>query len=576
MIKNIQLKAIIFFSFIILTYPAKSFSQTPPPSVDAGAQAERYRFDTQQEKKRIEYKKPKAPEIEVEEEKKEVKPAIGGVSFVLKGVNLSGVTIFKPEDLQPLYQPYLEQKVTFADLETIMQKIKDKYKQEGYITTLVYFPEQEITEGVIEIQVAEGKMGDLKVEGNKWFPTPLIEKYFHLKKNEILNIKDIQRDILRLNKISDLDVKTVISAGKEPLQSDITLKVTDNFPHHAGISYDSFGTRLTGKSRSSVFLRSSNLSGRADTIFINSLLTSGSFGESVSYSCPLDTYGTKFGLDMTYFKMRLGKEYKPYNISGRSQIYTPYVKWELALSEASEINAGIGMDIKCIKKKTYATLTSNDQIRMPYFEFNFSKTDYTSGQTFFTPRFSFAPKNFWGASSRNHPSASRAGTGGFFFKYEQSLSRIQKMPFGSYSTWRSNFQAASHTLPSSEQIQIGGANSLRGYPEGDYLADMGGYLDFDWVFPNYLIPESWKLSNSQTTLRYQIQPVLFVDIGGGKLKKVNTGERYKKFLVGVGGGLRINLGKHFYTRVEWAEHLGDRPTGGVGPSTFYITFQSEI
>lgn len=573
-----MMKAFKLISLIIITIlfsPILLLAQTSPIGADAGAQAERYKEDIQQEKERIEYKEPKAAEIEVEKEQ-EVKPAMEGASFVLKGVKITGTTIFKPEYFQPFYQPYLEQNVTFADLEEIMQKIKDKYKQEGYITTLVYFPEQEISQGIIEIIVAEGRMGELKVEGNKWFSTSLIEKYFHLKKNEFFNVKGVQRDLLRLNKISNLEVKTVISAGKEPQQSDITLKAVDSFPHHIGASYDNSGTRLTGKSRGSFYLRSLNFSGRADNVFINSLWTSNSFGESINYSCPLDTYGTKLNLDITYFKMKLGKEYKPDDISGRSQIYTPSVSWELDLTETSELNAGVGMDIKCVKKKTYDVLSSNDQLRIPYFEFSFSKTDFLAGQTSFSPRFSFSTEHFWGASDKNHPASSRDGTGGFFFKYEQSLSRIQKMPWGSYSTWRSNFQAASHTLPSSEQIQIGGANSLRGYPEGDYLADMGGYLNFDWIFPNYLIPELWKLNNSQTALRNQIQPVIFVDIGGGELKKVNAGEKYKKFLVGIGGGFRINLGKGFYTRLEWAEHVGDRPSGGVGPSTFYITFQSEI
>jgi hemolysin activation/secretion protein len=150
------------------------------------------------------------------------------------------------------------------------------------------------------------------------------------------------------------------------------------------------------------------------------------------------------------------------------------------------------------------------------------------------------------------------------------------MPFGSYATLRSQFQAASHTLPSSEQYQLGGMYSIRGYPEGDYLADMGGSLNCDWAFPMYLIPSDWTISNTKTPLRYQIEPVLFADIGGGKLKKVLTGERKDKFLAGVGGGLRIRFNNNINARLEWAKRIGDRATGGSGPSTFHFTVQMEI
>lgn len=279
-------------------------------------------------------------------------------------------------------------------------------------------------------------MGKLSIEGNKWFSSSLIEKYFHLKKNEILNVKKLQKDILRLNQNPGLEVKTVIAAGEEPETSDLILKVKDKFPWHIGFSEDNQGTRLVGRYRSSISLRSTNATGNFDSLFINTLLSHRSFGESVSYSIPLNTYGAKFGIDVTYFKMKLGKEYRPFDITGQSQIYTPYISWELALEEDYQANVNIGLEIKSIKKKTAGSITSNDQLRLPYFSFDSTKTD-----------------SFLGASSRSHPTASRAGTGGSFFKYEQTLRRTQKMRlFDSYLQARSQFQAASHTLPSSEQF----------------------------------------------------------------------------------------------------------------------------
>jgi len=156
------------------------------------------------------------------------------------------------------------------------------------------------------------------------------------------------------------------------------------------------------------------------------------------------------------------------------------------------------------------------------------------------------------------------------------LNHSQRMPFESYLSMRSQFQLASHTLASSEQLQLGGAYSVRGYPEGDYLADAGMCMNFDWSFPMYIIPKDIKLKNSTLPLRYQIEPVLFFDVGGGKIKKVNTGEIKNKFLAGVGAGLRMRVVKSTYLRLDWALAIGEEPVVGSGPSTFYFTFQSDI
>ncbi len=568
-IKNKSLIVLLLFFFCHYSYV---LAADLPSGQEPGAQAERYKYDVEKEKKRLEYKKPKAPKIEVEKEK--VKPVSEGPSFILKEVNVTGSIVFKPQDFRQIYEPYLNKKVTFQDMQAVSGKIESKYKEKGYFTTTVYIPEQEIKNGVIEIRVAEGKMGKLNIEGNEWFSADFIEKFFHAKKNEILNIKSIARDILRLNKNPDLQIKALISQGKEPQTSDISLKVEGKFPWHVGFLEDNRGSRLTGKYRSMFFIRGSNVSGLGDTIFVNTLYSGNSLAESVSYNIPIGTYGTKFGIDVTYFKMKLGKEYKSFDITGNTQIYTPHLSWELALSEDFEAYVDLGIDIKSIKKKMAGDTTSNDQLRIPYFGFDFTKTD-SRGQTTFLPRFNFGTSGFLGASSRNHPTSSRAGTGGFFFKYEQSLNRMQKMFFDSYMTIRTQLQIASHTLASSEQFQLGGADSVRGYPEGDYLADTGAVLNFDWVFPLYVIPKTWKLPGQEIPLRHQIEPVFFVDAGGGKLKKILPGESKDKFLAGVGGGLRLHF-KSFSLRLDWAKAIGDKQTSGSGPSTFYFTFQSEI
>ena len=570
------------FTLSLLSFfmPSDSRAQAPPPIPSGSnpeAQVNRFQDESELQKKRLERKKPKPPEIEMKKEAE--KPAVeAGPSFVLKSVKVTGSTLFKAEDFRPAYEPYIGKQVTLQDIEVIADKVKAEYKKRGYLTTNVYVPEQDIAGGEVEIRVLEGTVGEINIEGNKWFSKNLIRSYFHTKKNEILNVYKLGRDLLRLGQNSDLEVKAVLSAGKEPGSSDITLVAKERFPYHAGAAFDNQGSLLVGKERTSISFRSPNFLGHNDSLYFNTVESTFTQGNFASYSYPIDTYGTRVGLDAVVFTSKLGRELKAFDITSNTQVYTPKIAAEMALSEDFQAGAETGIAIKSMKKWVQNIKSSDDELRIPYVTLSFSKIDslFGGGQTSLVTKFDFSTSRFLGASGYNHPSIGRPGTCGFFFRYEQILSRVQRMPFDSYLSVRTQFVNATHTLPSSEQMQFGGANYTRGYPEGDFIADYGANMNVDWVFPLPFVPKEFKLPYSETPLRHQIEPVVFLDMGGGKLKKVGTGEKARKFLMGVGGGLRVQINRNLYMRLEWAERIGDRPTPSSAPSNFHLVIQGEI
>lgn len=558
---------------ILFTMYGAAFAQNVPPGSEPGALDKRYEKDVERQRKTFTTKPLKAPEIDIEKGKET--PSQETASFILKDVKVEGSTIFNPQDFRAAYDKYLFKEVVFGDIEVIINGIKAKYKEKGYLTTSAYLPEQEIRDGVVTIKIVEGKAGELKTEGTKWFPSGLIKKYIHLKKNELLNILSLERDIIRLNKNADVEVKTVISAGAKSETSDVTLKVKDYFPYHFGASADNQGTRLVGQARAMLSFRSSDLTGNNDSLYTSYLFSKWSNAQSVSYVFPLDTYGTKMGFSYSHFHMRLGKEFKDARITGDTQTLGGYITKELYLSSEAEAYLTAGLDVKSTKKHLNGVTSSDDQMRIPYFGVDVTKND-SFGSTTISPRFDFGTGHFLGASSYNYSAASRPDTGGFFFKYEQGVTRVQRMFLESYSIIKFQAQAATETLAPSEQMQIGGAGTVRGYPEGDFLCDTGAILNFDWLFPLYPMPESIKLPYSDVPLRRQFEPLLFVDLGGGRLNKAQPTEMRDKFLAGFGGGIRVRLYKNLFCRFEWAKDIGSKPTAGSGPSTFHFSVQSEI
>lgn len=566
-----SLKICIMLGVIFLAFPTtlRAENTLPKAGQDLAGQAERFRQEYSLERKLIKLKRSKAL---IENAPSTESSVAGNESFVLKDIHITGMTIIEPERLRSIWVTYLGEKITMKDLQHIIDEIKDLYSSVKFLTSKVYLPVQEISSGFVEIRVAEGRMGALNVEGNKHVKTAMIKKAFHTPRGQILDLNNIQKDVMRLNENPDLNVRTILEPGETPETTNVTLKVKDKNPVHVYVGFDNQGTRLVGRYRESISVSTTNLTGHLDQLSLSAVKSTLSSGEFLSYRLPVGSNGVKVGMDLGNFNLKLGKELKPSRVTGSTKTYTPNMSWEMYRSENVQINSRIGLRIKDIKKQVDRTKVTDDQLRLPYYGIDIVRSDAT-GQTNFSPELSFGTDRFLGATSRNNINASRAGAGGAFTKYEHNLSRTQRMPWDSYLQVKSGFQAASESLPSSEQFQLGGANSIRGYPEGDYLADMGANLNTDWVFPMYVIPESWRLKGSEIDLRHQIQPVIFMDLGGGKLDKVLPGEVKSKFLMGVGGGLRFNFNSFAYLKLEWGYPLGDDPIRGTGPSTFNVSVQ---
>lgn len=546
---------------------------SPPflvPGQGLDAQAERFRQEYSVEKRARERAITKAL-IECEEEQNA--PVAPGVVFTLRSVHLTGATIFDPQNLSFIWKPYLNKKVDFRDLNDIVKMIKRAYKDLGYLTTSAYMPPQDVKDGVVEVSVVEGKRGKLTVDGNKWVSTPGIEKYFHTYKGEVLDMGEMERDVMRMNENRDLKVGSVLSTGENPETVDVTLKTQDSSPYHVTVGTDNQGSRLSGRFRRIINMDDSNLTGNLDNLSINTDYTDLSSGEFVSYQTPVGTHGTKLGLDAGYFQGKLGQEYKPYDITNFTETLNPNASFELYETQSTQLDLRTGMQVKYNEKKESTHKDTDEALRLPYMALDAIKTD-PWGQTSFSPEVSISTPGFLGASKSSNVLASRSGADAYFAKYEHYLNRTQYMPWGSYMQIRSQFQTATHSLPTSEQLQLGGANSIRGYPEGDYLADIGGDLSASWYFPMYLIPQSWQFYG--TALRNDIEPFIFYDMGGGELITVNSSESKKAFLSGTGAGVKFHLKGNMYLKMEWAIATGDKPVHGTGPSTFDVSFQAGV
>ena len=149
------------------------------------------------------------------------------------------------------------------------------------------------------------------------------------------------------------------------------------------------------------------------------------------------------------------------------------------------------------------------------------------------------------------------------------------MPFQTLGLLKINYQASPDRLVSSEQFQLGGAYTVRGYKEGALIGTSGLITNAEWYWPCPFIPKSLRIPFSGESVRAGTQLVGFVDFGANWVNKpVNRAER-SDYLLSTGLGLRVHLTKHLTGRLDLGIPLLRQGRNTLNPR-LHFGLQSEL
>ncbi|MDD5218713.1 MAG: ShlB/FhaC/HecB family hemolysin secretion/activation protein [Candidatus Omnitrophica bacterium] len=487
-------------------------------------------------------------------------------------INITGNTVMSDEVFRSLAARYENRECSLRELEPLVTDISRLYQEAGFLTSFAYVPVQKIENGALEIRVVEGKVGDFIVEGTRYTSPRRILAYNHLRSGAVLRDSDLRRTYRSMNEARNRTVKISFRKGTKPETTDILFRVRDRLPLYAMFSYDNEGVETSGKQRFTFNVAHINLLGRDDQLSVGTVFGKRFGYVFTQYIFPVPQTGTQWIAGFSHGQSTPMKELSPYGINSISQTY--YAKINQSIWEKRDIHITMqgGLEFYDSRQKVMGGTYRRERLRILEWAPRVVFQDRFGGWSMVNQEFSFG-LGLFGASTYVDPGATRQNVKPQFFRYRSSFFRAQKLFWGTQAHLIFQSQCSSRKLPSREQMELGGATSIRGYPEGDFLADTGARWTLEYLVPLFLIPADWKLPYSDLPLRKQIQGVAFMDEGYGTAHGASG--QYKRHLFGLGGGLRVRLWDNLYARTEWAHAVGDGPISGPDTSAFYFRLQAE-
>lgn len=470
-------------------------------------------------------------------------PDSEGLNVDLKQIRVSGNALISAEKLQEVLAPFLGEGRRFDDLQRAAQAVAAAYRREGWVAQ-VLLPEQDITEGVVTLQVLEARLGSVQLEG----PPPRrvqlaeIKAYIHarLSQGQALNAGELERALLLADDLPGVAVAGTLVPGSVDGDTDLVLQTTDEPGIRGELSVDNTGSRSLGSERATLNFQLQSPWGRGELIGVNLMHSEGSAYGRLALTVPVAHHGWRLGVNASDIRYRVvngPSAGSASRIRGGSSSLGADLNLPLVRSRQQTLMATAALDAKSF-------LNQDTQIRSDYASHSLRlglSGQRSTGQVGTT---SGSVHLVWGrlTDMQAHPqlgSIPRA-----YRKVSYQVSHQQWVLPRHSLGFSIQGQHASQVLDTSERFYIGGSGSVRAYPSSEQGGERGAFFSTDW---------RWRLQAAW-------EAMAFVDLG--EVRSVSgsgSGSTASVTLRGAGLGLNWRSPSGLTSQLIWARRLGSNP-----------------
>jgi hemolysin activation/secretion protein len=476
-------------------------------------------------------------------------PQSSSQTLLLKRVDIASSAILSVSELAAITHRYEGRGVTIKDLAAMIQQINDLYQKKGYIAARAVLPPQKVSAGIIKVQLIEARIGKIVVENNQHTKASYFADRIALKPGELVRVHDLEKSLAYLNATSNVKVRAVLEPGEQFGTTDLHLKVQPIPDDSTSLSFDNAGQAAIGRERLGFTETYGNLFGYRDPLNIGTYWADGLAGGFVSYSFPISDSGLRLGPIFSYDAIRV-RASKLQKLAVNGSFYDASFR----LSRPVIANSHFTFSAYVAPHFQESALQSKD---VPI-----SRIEVRSLESGGTVQ-AIGKRGVWQADVSLMAGDDNAAGRNFFSKYDGSVTRMQVIKGGIIAIFRGQGQAKAGNptpLPPSEQIQIGGLSTVRGYPESELIGDNGYAISAEVDTP---IPLG-RMKFLGMPLGERFKSAWFVDHGA-----IIEGP-HTTFLTGAGGGLIVNLSKYFQARANLATPLQNRATFNRTAFEFYV------
>lgn len=474
-----------------------------------------------------------------------------------KGVDASKVPLANRPSFKDAVNSYLGKPVTMTSLAELTRSMVSYFREHDRPVVNVYVPEQSITSGVVQIVVVESRVGTVGATGAKWFSNTDLREEVRVKPGDPISANEMREDLDWINRNPFLQSDMLLSPGNAPGTTDLVLRTKDRFPLRVYGGFDNTGNQYTGENRYMAGFNYGNLFGLGQQLsyqfsaspdFNQFYAHSGTYIVPLPWRHELTIFGSYSEANANVNGIQSGGV--NWQISGRYEIPLPgtaqFKESVTAGFDFKRSNNSLAFGV--LFPPLPDTNTDIDQFVLSY------QGSYLDayGKTSFSATGYLSPGGFTNYNNTSDFQTQRTGAQANYVYGQLALNRVTRLPMDFTWTVRGLLQGSDANLLPSEQIGLGGYDTVRGYQMREVNGDNGFLVSTEVATPAVSLTQFLGIDK----ISDQLQFIAFVDYGGTTLHDVTVNDpNPSSNLLSVGPGLRYVVSPYISVRFDYGFQL---------------------
>ncbi len=480
-------------------------------------------------------------------------------AMFVKRFRFTGNTVFPEETLRGVVGAYENRRITSAELQEAKKKLTLFYYGHGFVNSGAVIPDQKMEDGIVRIQIIEGRITRLVISGNRRLKTGYIKGRLGIQTGpggEVLNANHIQERLKRLKQDSKIEnVNGKITPGLNPGEAVLEVEVTETDPHELSFAVNNHNSPSIGALRGEVQAAYNNLTGWGDSIRGMYGRTEGLNDYALGYTIPVTRWNTTLSLNLDHSESDIVTEpFDELDIRSETTTYAATLRHPVYKTLSSEAALGLTLD-----KSESETFLLDDA-------FSFSP-GVVDGQSeiaalrFFQEWVDRSMRHVFAIRSAFHFGVDMMGAtihdddrpDGEFISWLGQAQYIRRLSFLNSQIFAgANLQLTGDPMLPAEKFAVGGHATVRGYRENQMTTDNGATVSLEWRLPvaRLRIPGVGKRATDG-----RIRLIPFFDWGKGWNEAGNDPDPDTIYSLGLGASW--DLGSGIFAEIYWGHAFED-------------------
>lgn len=461
-------------------------------------------------------------------------------------------------------------RMTVGHMVRVADAVTTFYRSKGYIVAKAFLPVQTIgPDSVVHIQVSEGRISDVVVEGAKGYSAQTLRKPAASLVGTVPTRDSVEQALLYTQDYPGVRLFGTFRPGDQQGETKLILQVLEEDSFGYQLGFDNYGTELTGLYRMRLDVAWKNMAGWGDQLNASVLQSvspeNTTFG-SLGYSVPIGPRGLRVLAEGSQNAFVVDQEpFDQLQLEGTITAYKAGLDWRYERGRFANARAALSYTTK------QSELTALDTLKVTDDKFNVIELESSMDRI---------DVRFKGVDQAT--AKVRQGAGGEFSsggQYESSFTilegrytRAQVLADTQTLVLRLRGQATDKSISPLEQFSLAGPDAVRAYPVGQLLRHSGQFVSLDYQV------QAPGFSRAPGPFSRQwgdlLQLSLFADYAHGRGAKDKQDKQDDAEISGYGAGIRFGVPGTFQFLLEGAKPLSQAAANDGKDLRFYgnLTF----